>query len=52
MNMGIQALRSLAGGKMHLEITHKVSCFFKIQGQLKSKKKNNKTESAAEKGPK
>ena len=51
MNMGIQALRSLAGGKMHLEITHKVSCFFKIQGKLKSKR-ITKAESAAEKGPK
>ena len=36
--MGIQALRSHATGKKHLEITHKVLCFSKNQGQLKRKR--------------
>ena len=46
--MGIQALRSHATGKKHLEITHKVLCFFK-KSRTVEKEKNSKAESVTEK---
>ena len=39
-NMGIQAFRSHAAGKKHLEITHKVSCFFKRSRTVEKEEKN------------
>ena len=50
-NMSIQALRSRAAGNKHLEITHKISCFFK-KSRTVEKEGNNKAASFAEKGPK
>ena len=47
--MGIQALRSHAASKKHLEITHKASCFVR-KSRTAEKEENNKAESVAEKG--
>ena len=49
--MSIQALGSRAAGNKHLEITHKISCFFK-KSRTVEKEGNNKAASFAEKGPK
>ena len=48
--MSTKALRSHAAGKKYLEITHKVSCFFK-KSRTVEKEENNKPESVAGKGP-
>ena len=45
-NMGIQALRSHVAGKKHLDITHKIYCFF-IKSRRVENEENKKHELVA-----